>query len=74
MKLWIADFITEVNTIDAFFIAKLQEYVSKFVQLQMEFHRKLETEREESQENAKYVSPIDGKDIELNRPSRMYTN
>ena len=41
MKEWIYEFVREVDTIDAFFVDKLKEYVTKFVTMQTDFLRKL---------------------------------
>lgn len=45
MKQWIFEFIREIDTIDQFFVDKLQENVRKFINMQMEFLRKIDKEK-----------------------------
>ena len=42
MKEWLYEFIREVDTIDIFFVDKLKEYVTKFINMQKEFLEKLQ--------------------------------
>ena len=41
MTKWIVEFVREIDTIDQFFVEKLQELVKKFVDMQKEFLKKM---------------------------------
>ena len=76
MRKWIFEFVREVDTIDCFFIDKLQEFVQKFIEMQKEFLKKIQNQREGGRKNGggseykKYVSPIDGTDIDIGRSAK----
>ena len=70
MKQWILEFIREIDTIDQFFVEKLQENVKKFIEMQKEFLRKIHNEQRVRDDEKKYVSPLDGSDIDIGKQTK----